>query len=298
MTTPRLLVTGATGLLGRAIVQEAAGRYDVWGWARGPRRGALPCELQRVDLTDGAGVARAMQEIAPAMVIHAAAMTSIAACEADPAQARRVNVEGTRHLLHSLEGRRCRFLYISTDSVFDGRHAPYRETDPANPLHVYGTTKLEAEALVMNRAESLIVRTVFYGWGTAEHPSLAEQILFALRQGAAWPGLKDVRFSPLVTTQVARLLIRLCEMDAAGWLQLGSRDGGSKYDFAARLAERFGFDRALVRATQSGELALHPPRPQDVTLDTGRAASVFGQPMPDVAEGLDEFARTEPVAAR
>lgn len=290
----RLVVTGATGLLGWALVREALGRYQLWGLARHPEAAPLPCQTQAVDLVDEASVARILETIVPDVVIHLAALTSVDLCETDPATAATVNVEGTRNLLRALGRHTCRFILISTDSVFDGTRGDYAEDDPAVPLNVYGRTKLEAEeAVLVARSDALVVRTVFYGWNILPKESLAEWLLNRLRAGREVPGFLDVRFSPLLTNHLARLLLDLVPTSATGLLHVASSEGCSKYEFARRLATTFGFSPSRVVPTTSETIRLVAPRPKNITLAVERARAILGRPLPGVTEGLCEFLALE-----
>lgn len=292
----RLLVTGVTGLLGSALMREALSSYDVWGWARRPHATPLSCRFEAVDLLDEAAARRAAEAARPDVVIHAAALTSVDECESDPSAATAANVGGTRHLLEALRGHACRFVFISTDSVFDGAKGGYTEEDTPAPLHVYGRTKLAAERSVLaERPDALVIRTAFYGWNALRKASLAEWILGRLRAGDIVPGFTDLRFSPLLADHLAGLLLTLAGSNPSGVLHLASADGCSKFDFAVRLAAIFGFPPERVVPALGGASGLAAARPRDVTLNAGRAAAILGWPLPSVEEGLQEFLRLEPI---
>ncbi len=292
----RLLVTGVTGLLGSALMREALSSYDVWGWARRPHATPLPCRFEAVDLLDEAAARRAAEAARPDVVIHAAALTSVDECESDPSAATAANVGGTRHLLEALRGHACRFVFISTDAVFDGRRGGYTENDAPAPLHIYGRTKLAAEETVLaDRPEALVTRTAFYGWNILPKESLGEWVLGRLRAGETVPGFTDLLFSPLLANHLARLLLTLTGSKASGVLHLASADGCSKFDFAVRLAAVFGFPPGRIVPRICGTGRLVAARPQNVTLNAGRAATMLGRPLPTIEEGLREFLKLEPI---
>jgi dTDP-4-dehydrorhamnose reductase len=101
----------------------------------------------RLDLLDFNAVRREFQKDRPQLVIHCAAMSGMVEAQANPAQARRVNVEVTERLAELAA--EIPFVFLSTDLVFDGRQGNYVETDAVNPVHVYGETKVAAEQIVL-----------------------------------------------------------------------------------------------------------------------------------------------------
>ncbi len=295
----RILITGVTGLLGAAFVRESLENFEVFGLARRPDAATVEENLIPVDLRNEAAVAGAMETVRPDVVIHAGAIASVDHCESAPALAQAVNVQGTKNLLNALRGHPCRLIHISTDSVFDGTKGHYTEDDKPAPLHVYGRTKLEAEeAVLAERADALVVRTVFYGWNALPKRSLGEWVLDRLRAGETVPGFDNLRFSPLYAGQVARLLKRLISMPVSGVLHLGSINGCSKYEFACLVATTFGFPAGRVIRANWGKGSLAAARPCDVTLATTRATAVLERPLPSVAEGLGEFLAQEHLAER
>jgi len=220
-------------------------------------------------------------------------------CESDPSMATAVNVGGTKCLLKALHGHACRFVFVSTDSVFDGTRGDYTEDDSPTPLHVYGRTKLAAEhAVLADRRDALVTRTAFYGWNVLPKESLGEWILSRLRGGESVSGFTDLLFSPLLADQLARLIYGLVGTGAAGVLHVASADGCSKFEFASRLAATFGFPpgRVMPSTCEMGRLAA--PRPRNVTLNSGRAAALLGRSLPSIEEGLREFLKLEPVVKR
>jgi dTDP-4-dehydrorhamnose reductase len=143
--TKRIVVTGATGLLGGYIVTELRRRlhFDVTAFG-GPSR-----DDNGFDLANENSVRSAIEKVEPHAVIHSAALSAMADCARDPERAKRINVDGTRHVALACRSAGARLVHVSTDLVFDGEAAPYRETDAASPISVYGRTKLEAESAAL-----------------------------------------------------------------------------------------------------------------------------------------------------
>ncbi len=137
----RVLVTGATGLLGRAVVKEFAssGKWEVQGVGNTRAKG----EILRVDLLDEDATSKIVESFKPDVILHAAAERRIDQCEKDPL-ARKLNVDVTRHLARLAKKHGAWLLFISTDYLFDGRAPPYSESSPLNPLNEYGRQKRDA----------------------------------------------------------------------------------------------------------------------------------------------------------
>lgn len=292
----KILVTGATGLLGSSLMKRAAAQQSIWGIARHTQGISSPGTLQAVDLLDRQKLESTIESIQPDLVIHTAAMTSVDQCEKDPEQAWSQNVTATEQLLRAIRGQACRFIFISTDSVFDGRKGDYTEKDAVSPIHQYGRTKAAAEEKVLAaRSDALVIRTAFYGWNLLSHKkSLAEQILLSLHEKGCFYGFTDVFFSPILTDHLAQLIFELAARPEAGIDHLASSEGCSKWEFARRLAMMFELPAQWVSAIQQQEVPLASPRPKNVTLSVQKVTTLLGRPMPSVQEGLAEFRRTQP----
>src|SRR5262245_37861905 len=155
----RLLVTGASGQLGGYLLRESAvAGLDMTAWCHSHPGEVAGVTLRPVDLADGGAVASAFREARPDAVIHAAAVSSIAACHRNPGRAERVNVGGTALLAELAAAAGARLVLVSTDLVFDGERGGYREEDAPAPLSVYGRTKVAAEGAALACPRAAAVR--------------------------------------------------------------------------------------------------------------------------------------------
>ena len=150
----RILLTGGSGALGTQIQKHLD--------CIAPSRSEL-------DLTDAAVCARVVKRYRPALIIHAAAYTDVAGGERERADAYRINVLGTQHLVRAAHG--IRFIYLSTEYVFDGERGNYREDDVPNPVNYYALTKLLGELVVGQYPNTLIIRTSFKPDGPWPYPA-------------------------------------------------------------------------------------------------------------------------------
>lgn len=287
---PRVLITGVTGLLGNSLAREVRHYGQVYGLARHIRLGQLPGTMFTTDLLDPTSLKNIINEISPDLVIHTAALSSVDTCESDPVLAERANVDATRNLLKILPKHGCRFVLISTDAVFDGKFGNYAEDAVPAPINVYGQTKLRAEQETLSsRPDSLVIRTAFYGRNLLPKESLSEWILNRLRSGRRVPGFMDVRFSPLFTVHLARLIVVAASKTVTGVLHLASSESCSKYQFAQSLALAAGFDEERVYPVTLESAGLRAPRPRDLSLQSVYAAKVLGEPLPSVSDGVAAF---------
>jgi dTDP-4-dehydrorhamnose reductase len=272
----RILVTGASGQLGAYLLRELCGLEGVVAWS-GSRRGeTFGIPWRPVDLGDADAVAAAFREARPDAVVHAAARARVSDCCRDPEGARRVNAAGTRVLAELAEASGARLVLVSTDLVFDGEHAPYREEDPAVPASVYGGTKLEAEAPMRAMARGAVARlSLLYGPSLNGQPSFFDEQAGALRGGRPVTLFADEWRTPLDLPTAARALLALARSDVAGLLHIGGPERMSRLEMGRRLAEFLGTPGTGIVAARRADVPSPEPRPRDVSLDSSRWRDLF-----------------------
>ncbi|HEY8490977.1 MAG TPA: dTDP-4-dehydrorhamnose reductase [Dehalococcoidia bacterium] len=272
----RILITGAAGQLGQEL-QRALAAETLAAFAR-----------EELDVADAAAVMEAVAGFAPEVVIHAAAYTDTAGCEADPEQAFRVNALGTRNVALACLESGARLVYVSTNEVFDGaRGEPYWEFDLPNPLNTYARSKLAGEAYVRDLvARSYIVRTAWiYGFGGE---NFVTKILRAADSQGELRVVTDEVATPTWARDLAEALAALIRVPQYGVYHLTNAGGCSRYDWARHILARTGRGHVPVHPTTMAEFGRGPRKPPYSVLRNfvGAAAGVVLRPWQDA---LDEF---------
>jgi dTDP-4-dehydrorhamnose reductase len=291
----RVVVTGAGGLLGVAVVRHFRSRLDaVEGWTQTTR--ALPdgTSLRPLDLTAPDAPEAALATLRPDLVVHCAALTDVDGCERDPAAARTLNALVPGRLAATAAAVGARFVHISTDAVYDGeRPGAHHEDDAPGPCNVYAETKLEGERRVLDAdPEALVLRTNMHGWTERGRLSFSEVILRGLAQGDPLTLFTDVSFSPLVVSDHARLIAALVERGTSGVLNFGAADAVSKAAFGHLVADVFGLPADGIEGVTLASRNLTAARPRNTALDTGRLAAALGTAPPTVADGVRRLRET------
>lgn len=246
--------------------------------------------ISGVDLTDRQAVRAFLAPLQPESIIHCAAATGVDWCEDHPEQAEQVNVQATSFLAEVAQELNARFLYISTDSVFDGKRGNYSEVDEPAPLSVYAKSKWRGEQEVLRRHSSpLIVRVTIYGWNAQPKQSFAEWVLDGIAAGKQVRGFADVYFCPLLANDLAEVLLTMLDRGLSGIYHVVSSERISKYDFAKRVAMTFNLEMDRVVPMSILDAKLRAPRPVDPSLNTGKICAALGSPMPDIDSGLRRF---------
>jgi dTDP-4-dehydrorhamnose reductase len=288
----KLLVTGASGLLGSAIVLAAREGHDVVAVANShPLRQADGLASVAADLAAPGAAAELVARHRPDAIIHAAADTDVDGCERDPARATLLNETMARWVAGAARDTDARLIHISTEAVFDGAAGPYAEDDQPNPVNVYGASKLAGEQGVADAyPEATIVRTTIYGWNAQTKRSLAEWFVERLERGEEAPGFEDAWMTPILVDDLADRLLLALEQDVPGVLHVTGRECVSKAEFGRRLARAFGYDPSLVTPARVADAGLAAPRAARPCLRVDRAEEILGR-LPTVDEGIARFRR-------
>lgn len=269
MKNEKILITGSNGMLGKDIVRIFSERqsYNLYGINR------LKDNYQNIhgyvcDIKNFGMLNSILEEINPSIIIHCAANINLDACEKEREYAYKINAKATE-VLASYNAPRTKFVYISTDSVFDGLTGNYKEGDETYPLNYYAFTKLEGErlALIAN-PNSIIIRTNIYGLHTDKGNSLVEWGLKNLINGKDIIGFSDVFFNPVYTKQLAEACYELIKSEFVGLVNVASNEKLSKYDFLVKLANQFELNDNLIQKDTVDKMKFKAKRPKNTTLDT------------------------------
>ena len=286
----RVLVTGASGLLGLNLALEATKQHQVFGVVKDHALNTEAFTVLQADLLEPGSIERLIDQTQPDWVIHCAALAILDACEAQPELASQLNIEVPRKLASYVARGGARLLHVSTDAVFDGKRGDYTEADNPNPLSVYARTKLAGEQAVAEaNTDALIARVNLFGWSLSGKRSLGEFFYYSLSAGRSVQGFTDVYFCPLLANHLASILLEMLAANLSGLYHVVSRECVSKYAFGIRIAHRFGMDESLIHPTSVEESGLKAARSPNLTLQTDKLQQALGHATPDVEAGIEGF---------
>jgi len=285
-----MLVTGATGFLGREVVARLAREHDVVPvGGRTALPGGLAADLRRPGIWGPL-----LAEVRPDWVVHLAAYREPDFCEDHPEETRALNTRPVAELVRELppDGR---LLFISTDYVFDGLHPPYREDSERRPINVYGLSKAEAEDAVLARPGSLILRIpLLVGSGpSADRSGFLTQIVDTLRQNRPVAADAVLRRFPTWIRDVAEAVAFLIERDQTGVLHYSGREGLTRHEMIRIAAEVLGHPADHVRPSED-VVPRRAARPRDSQLDTTRIEALGFRRFTPFREVVKAFAADFP----
>ncbi len=286
----RILITGASGLLGLNLALQAQERGEVFGTVYSHELVKVPFQVIQADLKDERELAACIDEAKPDIIFNCAALANLEACESDPVSARELNVTLPERLAVISQRHSIQLVHFSTDAVFDGQKGNYSETDLPNPLSVYAKTKLEGEQAVLHSdSRALVVRVNFYGFSLMGKRSLAEFFLYNLAAGTRVFGFNDVFFCPLLVQHLGDILFEMVKKNLNGLFHVVSPRSLSKYEFGIRIAKLFGLNEKLVESVSVTRGGLTAPRSPNLTLCVDKLKENLGIPIPDQQSGLEKF---------
>jgi dTDP-4-dehydrorhamnose reductase len=285
-----VLITGGTGLLGQAIVATAGdGARLCVLHRRNYRSSSDGVEEIVLDVLDQPRLAELFTARRFDVVVHAAGMASVDEVERRPEEAWRSNVVGTQNVAELARKSDSRLIYVSSNAVFDGRHAPYRETDDTNPVNTYGRIKVECETLVRRTCpDAAIVRPILmYGWHRPEgRANPATWLLDRLRRGETTHLVTDVYENPLWSLHCGEVIWRVIGLAKGGLFHVAGRDVVNRYELGRLVAQVFDLDASLLHPVDSSFFPSLAPRPRNTSFVTERMHDELGIASLPLQEGL------------
>ncbi|MFH2202154.1 MAG: SDR family oxidoreductase [Elusimicrobiota bacterium] len=273
----RILVTGASGYLGRWVAQRLAAEHEVTGTYLSVDAPIPGCRLERLDMAAPDTLRELIKRLRPDAVVHTAAMARPDACEKDGKLARVLNVDAVEAAARGAAEAGARLIYISTDLVFDGKSPPYKEESPTNPLSFYAKLKLEGERRVRELCPAgLTLRmALIYGWKMAGTETFTGFMYRSFKSGRKVKLFTDQLRSALYVEDAAEIIARLLALPGGaeacdGVLHMAGPQTISRLRFGELFCRIFGLDRNLIEPTRVADMPLSARRPLDCTLDGSR----------------------------
>jgi len=284
----KLLITGASGLLGKKIVELAQNDFTIT-----PIHKTRPLHSSSVklDVTESLAVLNLLNKLEPDVVIHTASETNVDKCEIEKEHAWKINAEGTRNLAEACQNVNAKLVYVSTDYVFDGEKGMYTEEDKPNPVNYYGVTKLEGEKQVIEQCKNYaILRTsVLFGW----HPwkqNFATWIINKLKQQQEIMVVEDHYNTPTLADNLAEMAVEIAKNDLQGIYHASGSERISRYEFAKQIAKTYKLNLDLIKPVKMSQLtAWIAKRPKDSSLSTGKIQKQLKTKPLNITEGLNKM---------
>ncbi|WPJ95023.1 SDR family oxidoreductase [Coraliomargarita algicola] len=296
----KILLTGASGLLGHAYAQAAVRRgHSVTALynQHPPLASGLERSIQ-LDASQPEALTALCLEHWPDVIVNCAAISNPASVDAVPRLAEQVNVALPRLLAQVSTHLGARLLHVSTDMVFDGlAEEPYRSTDMPGPTNLYGQTKLMAEREVLehNPEDPVVLRIpILMGNSPRGQRSVHEKLIAAIQAGERPKLYCDEMRQPCSASNVAEVLLELSERrDLHGLFHWAGSETLSRFEMGQRILKHFGLPLDAVESACREDES----RPANLTLNLHPIVSKLKTKPVDFEAQLEELTRVEPLNA-
>lgn len=242
-----------------------------------------------MDITDRSAVQAVFHNFQPDVVLHAAAATQVDQCEQLRKECNRINVEGTAHLLEGAQLVGARFVFVSTDFVFNGAQGPYVESDEPAPVNHYGLSKWRAEKLVTQSGlQWAVVRTVLV-YGVLAQMGRSNILLWAInsmRKGTPIRVVEDQWRTPTLAEDLADGCLQVMLQQRGGLWHLSGLEMMTPYEFVLKIGKCYGLDTSQVRPTNAAEFRETAKRPPRTGFIINKARTELGYSPRSIEQGL------------
>jgi len=293
----KICIIGANGLLGNKLLQTIH-HYDLIGTFNQTTINSPNIELVQLDITKFENC-NYLLKTKPDFIINAAAITNVDFCEKYPKKSYLVNVIGVKNLVKIAKTLDCKLIHISTDGIFSGREENYKEDDKTGPVNYYGKTKLESENEVKCLNNYLIFRTnLLYGYlsknqiiSRSEHVKPTNFVLWILSKLNKKTGINIVNdqiSNPTLVDNLAKIIMASINKNLVGTFHATDTTCISRFDFAKKIANKFGFSEHLISEISSQDLEQFAPRPTKTCLNCSKIQKM-GISLSSMEQSLDNL---------
>lgn len=284
----RIGITGASGMLGTALVIHLSKSHEIFATSRGKGVEGENIEWDCFNLTNTALLNKWLNKVKPDIVIHCAAIVNLDLCEDNVELATKLHVETTKVMVNYLDPNGGKLIYISSDGLFDGKkQSSYNEDDLAGPLNNYAKTKLMGEQSVLSMNSSgLVLRVEIIGWTQKGRTSFAEWVLKKLLNNAPLELFHDIYFSPLHVDNLSLIIEKIIKNPIFGLYHCASSDSISKYQFGKKMAEIFQLSGLNINRVSFDNMNIKTNRPKNMALDVRKISFALSYDLPNAEDAI------------
>ena len=288
MDVTKILITGGSGLLGKALTETSPSEYSISATYFPEEPDVIPSGkgFFKLDITNKNAVLGSISRIKPDVIIHTAAIGDVDFCEKNKNISWVTNVEGTKNIIEAAKECNSKIIYISSNAVFNGDDPPYKEEDEVNPLSYYGETKVVCERLIRNSGlDNAIVRAILmYGW----HNSMERQniLTWVLDSEVPLKIVNDTYSNPLLALNCADAIWAIIRKEKTGVFHIAGADCISIYDFALKIAEVFHLDKSMLTPVPDSYFKEMISRPHNTCFCTDKMERELEIKAMGIEEGL------------
>ncbi len=290
----RILITGASGFVGGYLVKLAQKNHEVHALFN-----KTPLQIKNIyahqfDLSQVSQIDTLLNDIAPDVIIHTAAIANPDICEEDLDAAIMVNIKATNELARWAQQSEVRIIFTSTDMVFDGARGNYKEIDQPNPISFYSQTKVAAEEYIKgNHSDYVIARVALvYGIGITRQTSFFEKMIEKLKNGESITLFHDQYRSPILVNNLAEALLELAENDFVGIIHLSGNERISRWEFGLKACKILELPSQNIVKGSMFDFAATAFRPRDISLANDFAKRILKVKLLSYDEGLKRIKAT------
>jgi dTDP-4-dehydrorhamnose reductase len=286
----KLLIIGGASLVGSTIINYAKDNYEIFATennipVNNPKVSSIKLDL----IKDKKQVIDYIKKIKPDAVIHTVAFPNVDFCESNHKLTDLLHVKITKEISEICSDINSKLIYFSTDAVFDGnKSGMYIESDTTNPLSYYGKTKLEAEKIILQNRNNLILRTtVIYGWH--KRSRFTNWVLDTLKNKKPVTAFTDQYNTPTLVDDLAQSVFSIIKKDLSGLFHTSGKSCLNRFEFAQKLAKSFNLDPNLIIPTKSADIPQIAPRPKNGCLDSSQFEDKSGIKFNKIDSGIDHI---------
>ena len=283
----KILIFGGSGLVGSTFINYAKDFFDVSYTYNTNNFKIDNTKSLKIDLlSDSEKIPTLIKQHNPDVIVHMVAFPSVDFCEENRELAAELHVNVTKKIVEHAELNSSKVIFLSTDAVFQGElNKKYTEDDLTIPVNYYGVTKLDAEKVVLENSNNIVIRTsVIYGWHAKSR--FTNWILDCLKDKKTVDPFIDQFNCPTLVDDLAKSMIKMINLDVSGLFHASGKTCINRYDFAVKLSKKFGYDENLIVPVTSKEKKQEAPRPNSTCLDSSKLEKIIGFEFLNIDEGI------------
>jgi dTDP-4-dehydrorhamnose reductase len=284
----KILILGGSGLLGKKLVEKASDSFEVISTFNNHKIEHSKSRTIRIKLPDEFfNLKSLIFNERPNLIINTIANTNIDYCEQHKTETYLLHVEMNKQIFKLCEDVASKFIFISSDYVFDGKKGDYMEYDKTSPVNYYGETKAIAESIILQNPIKTVLRSsLIYDWDPQVR--FLNFVVDKLRKNENIQAYDDFLTAPIFLEDLVGSIIKAVEKNVSGIYNLAGPSCVTRMDFALAIAKKFNFDKNLIEPVSVKSLDLIAERPRNSSLNKTKAEKDLDIKFRSIEEGINE----------